>query len=359
MDPDLPDGNPRFTQRRQTVITIIVLNWNGADDTLACIESLLRLEGPTPNIIICDNHSSDDSFARIRSRLDNISASHEAYRHVMLDPGGLPPATLPKSKKAYLGLVQTPANLGFAGGVNTGLRLALQDPSMRFAWVLNNDTRVDPWALQGLLDTMDTDPGIGICGSTLLYLDQPDRIQAVGGGYNPWLGTTRHLLGQEIYTAEICTTLEARTIDYVVGASMCFRRELLERVGLLSEDYFLYFEELDWVMRMQQIAPEYHVGYSPNSLVYHKEGATTGIRDLDGKTYCFAADSYFQTSRLKFARRYYPWHYPLVHLTQIAVAINRARRRQWRSCLLALGLLLGIRPITKSTRSFSPGGRSG
>jgi len=341
------------------MITIVVLNWNGADDTLACIESLLRLEGSTPNIIICDNHSSDDSFAKIRRRLENISASHKAYCHVMLDPDGLLPQTLPESKEAYLGLVQATANLGFAGGVNVGLRLALQDPSMRFVWVLNNDTRVDARALQALLNVMNTDPRVGICGSTLLYLDQPERIQALGGLYNPWLGITRHLLGQEVYSPELCATAETRKIDYVVGASMCFRRELLERVGLLSEDYFLYFEELDWVMRMHKVASEYRIGYAPESLVYHKEGSATGTRDLAGKTYRFAADRYFQTSRLRFARRYYPRHYPLVHLTQIAVAINRARRRQWKSCLLAIGLFFGLRSVTKSPEFIRPIGRSG
>jgi GT2 family glycosyltransferase len=333
------------------MITIIVLNWNGADDTLACVESLLQLKGPTPNIIICDNDSVDDSFARIRKQLETISASGRAYRHFMLEPGGSLTDDLTKSKAAYIGLVRTTANLGFAGGVNVGLRLALQDPSMRFAWVLNNDTRVDSGALQALIDTLASQPQIGLCGSTLLYLTDPERIQAAGGCYNPWLGITRHLLGQEVYTPERCSTLETRQIDYVVGASMFFRRELLERVGLFSEEYFLYFEELDWVMRMHRLAPEYRLGYSPHSLVFHKEGASVGANDLDGKTANSSSDYYFQTSRLRFARRYYPWRYLLVRMSQIGVALNRIKRGQWASCGLALGLLVGWIPDSLRPKS--------
>ncbi len=326
------------------MITVIVLNWNGAEETVACLDALARLQGVTPNIIVCDNHSSDDSFVKIKRQLAVMSASNAIYRHDLLEPGGSLPGEVAESGCRYLGLVQTHANLGFAGGVNIGLRLALQDPSMQFAWVLNNDTRVAPGALQALVDTLSTQPNIGLCGSTLLYLDDPQRIQAVGGLYNPWLGTTRHLLGQAVYSPERCSTINTQQINYVVGASMFFRRDLLERVGLLSEDYFLYFEELDWAMRMQQVAPEYQLGYAPRSLVYHKEGATAGANDLGGKTSSLTSDYYFQTSRLRFAKRYYPWRYGLVRLAQIGIALNRCRRGQWQSCGLALGLLVGWVP---------------
>lgn len=326
------------------MITLVVLNWNGADDTLACLKSLGQMKGPTPNIIVCDNHSSDDSFVRISRELQSIAAQNRDYQFASLEINQSLPPSMVESAKAYLILVQTRANLGFAGGVNVGLRLALQDPTMQFAWVLNNDTRVDPGALEALLDTLTDQPQVGLCGSTLLYLDEPERVQAVGGQYNPWLGVTRHLLGQKAYSPDLCRAIDPHQIDYVVGASMFFRRELLERVGLFSEDYFLYFEELDWVWRMHSIAPDFQLGYAPQSLVYHKEGASAGARDLGGKTSNYSSDYHFQTSRLLFAKRHFRWRYFLVRLTQLAVALNRFKRRQWLSLALALGLLVGRVP---------------
>lgn len=326
------------------MITVVVLNWNGADDTLACLKSLLQLKGPTANIIVCDNHSSDDSLVAISRELQSIAAQNQDYQYAQLEALKSLPSNLTESARAYLILVQTQANLGFAGGVNVGLRLALQDPAMKYAWVLNNDTRVDPNALEALLGTLALQPRVGLCGSTLLYMDDPARIQAVGGKYNPWLGISRHLLGQQTYSPDLCRSIDSSQIDYVVGASLLFRREALERVGLLSEGYFLYFEELDWVMRMQSIAPDFQLGYAPESLIYHKEGASVGARDLGGKTSNYRSDYHFQTSRLLFAQRHFPWHYPLVRLTQLGVALNRFKRRQWLSFGLALALIVGWVP---------------
>ena len=315
------------------MITIVVLNWNGADDTLRCLESLGKLKGERPNILVVDNGSEDDSVARIREAINGLSRRGDVVLELM--GGEFPKEKVFEGGKVILGLIKGSHNLGFGGGVNLGLRVALRDPRMTAAWILNNDTVVDQDALKALRSTLDNEPNSGIVGSTLLYLDRPDLIQAVGGLYNPWLGTTSHVLGHKPYSKEACAAVDPKTFDYIVGASLCIRREVLERVGLLSEDYFLYFEELDFVERMHRLMPEKGLGYAPESLIYHKEGGSSGATNLGGKKTTSDTDYFFLNSRLRFSQRYYPVLYPLIHLTLIGVMLNRIYRLNW-------GQLIGV-----------------
>lgn len=301
------------------MICVILLNWNGWEDTIACLKSLSMLEGAAPGIVVCDNASIDDSWMRLQGYVDE----HPEQR---------------------IRLIQTGANLGFAGGNNVGLKIALSDPETEFAWLLNNDTEVASEALSALVTYMANHADVGICGSTLLYMEEPSLVQAVGGRYNAWLGTSKHVLGHQKYSRLVCESIDPGTFDYVVGASMFIRRSVLEQVGLLSEDYFLYCEEMDIATRMKRQMPEMKLGYAPASLVYHKEGASTGANDRKGKTYSYFSDYFFITSRIRFAKNFFPLKRWLVQLSMLPVAINRLRRRQWRSMAVALCALIGWVP---------------
>lgn len=301
------------------MVYVILLNWHGAVDTIACLKSLANLKGEMPKVIVCDNASADDSWNRLETYVGNQS---------QLD----------------IRLFQTGANLGFAGGNNFGLQIALSDPEMEYAWLLNNDTEVDPEALFSLISYMNEHQNVGICGSTLLYMHDPTLVQAVGGMYNFWWGTSKHVLDHQKYSRELCNSIDSDSLDYVVGASMFVRRSLLERVGLMGEDYFLYSEEIDWATRMKRQMPGFKLGYAAHSLVYHKEGASTGANDQQGKTYSYFADYFFITSRLKFARKFFPLKRWFVQASMLPVAINRLRRRQWRSMVVALCVLIGWVP---------------
>lgn len=294
---------------------VIILNWNGADDTISCLKSLGGLRSDRFKVVVCDNKSTDDSWDKL-----------EGYAKTQSD--------------LDLCLIQTGANYGFAGGNNFGLRLALSDPEMEFVWLLNNDTKVDDDALNALINHMMRNPDVGICGSTLLYMDKPDIIQAVGGVYNTWLGTSRHVLAHHRYSPSLCFSVDSTSFDYVVGASMFVRRSVLERVGLLAEEYFLYCEEVDWVTRMKRTMPELKLGYAPLSLVYHKEGASTGSHERQGKAYSYTADYFMICSRIKYAKKFFPCKRWIVQLSMLVVALKRIKRKQWRSATLALRILL-------------------
>ena len=310
------------------MVYVVVLNWNGAADTIACLKSLALLNGDLPKVLVCDNASTDDSWAKLQAYADSQQA---------LD----------------IQLIQTGANLGFAGGNNVGLRVALSDPEMTFVWLLNNDTEVAPEALRALRAYMSLHPQVGVSGSTLLYMHDRERIQAVGGRYNFWLGISKHVLGHAPYSAAVCRSVDPADLDYVVGASMFIRRSVLETVGLLSEDYFLYWEEIDWASRMRRDMPTLRLGYAPDSLVYHKEGASTGANDWQEKVRTNFADYFFITSRLKFTRKYGVLHSVSVQASMLFVCMYRLRRRKFRSALVALFCFFGIVPKYLDPRALS------
>ena len=145
---------------------------------------------------------------------------------------------------ARLILVQTGANLGFAGGCNVGMRYALLNTNADFVWLLNNDTVVEAHSLGLQIEAMDQRPQIGILGSTLVYFNEQNRVQAAGGyDFNFW--TARVLppaRGLDLANLPPEHEIEKR-LKYISGASMFVRRTYIETVGLLNEQYFLYFEE--------------------------------------------------------------------------------------------------------------------
>ena len=182
--------------RNAPKVFIVILNWNGLEDTLACLESLEGLEYSNYEVIVVDNDSADGSEEVLRERYP---------QHIILQSG---------------------ANLGFAGGMNVGLRYALAHGAS-YAWLLNNDTLVEPDALTQLVRRMQAKPDAGLCGSTLVYHHDRSKIQAYGGAtYNKWLSTSRHV-GQDAPSAQEVNVEEVEAqLDYLVGASCLASRAL-------------------------------------------------------------------------------------------------------------------------------------
>ncbi len=321
------------------LVWIVVLNWNGWRHTLECLESLFRLAYPRYRVVVVDNASEDDSVARIR---DWAEGRLEAPLPEPAEPRALVAPPVPKPipyheldrpgageggaaipPEARLILLQSGANLGFAGGCNLGLRLALANPEVEYVWLLNNDTVVRPEALDGLVRTMRADPGIGICGSTILFYHRPDTIQALGGGrYNPWIGFASSV-GEHSRVKE--ASGPTPPIEYVNGASMCVSRPFLETVGLMTEEFFLYFEELDWACRAKG---RFRLGHAPGSIVYHKEGATIGTSGKAGRRSSLS-DYYMLRNRFRINRKYFPLALVTLYLWAPVMLLNRALRGQW------------------------------
>jgi hypothetical protein len=346
---------------------VVILNWNGWRDTIECLESVFRLRDPDFRVVVCDNASSDESVQKIRQWANGDVRAHSQnpqLSHLCLPPCPKPVLHKELSRKeaercspgkveAQLILIRNGANLGFAGGTNVGLRFAMQDNACQYFWVLNNDTVVDPGALATLVRQAEKQPKLGLCGSLILSYADPKRLQVQGGRrFSKWTGRAQ--------IPPRLTVEESRSrkpkFDYIEGASMLATRSFLEEVGLLEERYFLYYEEVDWAVRARG---KFAMGYAPDSIVYHKEGASIGS-NLDRGKRSLMSTRYLVRSRVLFTRKFGPLFLPTV-LGAISLAAlhrllfgDRSRARLIVSSMLE-GLTMRLAKETIDSDRSSPG----
>lgn len=285
-------------------VAIVLLNWRGWRDTVACLHSLTALAHDSFAVVVVDNDSGDDSVAQISAWLAGPDAAGLHLRGV-LAPDQAADAMLPLGHRQVL-LQRAPRNGGFAYGNNLGLALALQSGCAAF-WLLNNDTLVPPQALAALEAKLAERNDIGIVGSVLCYAHQPDTVQVVGGvRYNPWR-TRGHQLGQGLQATDpAVAVLATQPLHYVCGASMFVPRAFLDDVGLMEERYFLYFEEFDWAARA---APRWRLATAAGSVVLHKEGGSIGTSSTGQRS--LVSQFYLVRGHLLFLRRHKPWLVPV------------------------------------------------
>jgi len=287
-------------------VWIVVLNYNGASDTLQCIESIYKLDYNNFSVIVLDNHSKDDSEKIIKT----FQTAHPEYPFIFK---------------------QTGKNGGYAAGNNIGIRYALQDQGTDYIWILNNDTIVTPDCLTQMVSKMKENPIIGICGSKLVYAWDKNRVQAYGGGYNPMTGISHHILNTE----------NLEELYYIVGASVLVSRKFLEVIGLMSEDYFLYYEETDWATRARG---KFKLACAENAVVYHKEGASIGVKHNGKKPQSSYIGFYYAIrNRLLFTRKFYPYYYPLVWLRMVYTLFHTLMKSEYQRAWIILRLMLSCK----------------
>jgi len=326
-------------------VIIILVNWNGWVDTIRCLESLFRLNYSNFNVIICDNNSTDNSYNNIKAwasgDLDLLNSSNDSLYHLTF-----PPVTKPipiiecpnNSLQANINkniiLLQSRTNIGFAGGVNLGLQLAKKN-DIAYSWILNNDVVVTPNSLLTLVKRLDKegDKG-GICGSTVYYYDEPDKIQTTGGiKYNRWFGITTFLKNSGLDNHKIESNLDA-----IYGASMLVSKSFLEHVGFLSEKYFLYFEELDWAIRGKM--KNFKICYASDSIIYHLGGRSTGSTERYENNKSYFSDYYFMRNKLLFTKKFFPYAVPTILFSFILSIFNRIRRKQWKRVWMIFKIMI-------------------
>jgi hypothetical protein len=323
-------------------VYVIVVNWNGWRDTIECLESVFRSSYSNHQVLLCDNGSTDGSAEQIRAWAQGqlvAKSLPDPVLQSLIDPPLSKPISFVEynrstaeaggdgsNRGARLVLIHLEENLGFAGANNVALRLALSRKDFAYVWLLNNDTIVTPNALAELVQRLEERPSAGLCASTLLYYHAPGIVQVYGGtAYNRWFASMRPLGKGQPAAAPVDRQRIERLMDYPAGASVLVRRDFLETVGLLAESYFLYFEELDWVIRARK---KFDLAYSPGSIVYHKEGRS--IQAVDVNAPFHKADYYAHRNRLRHTRRYFPIGLPTVWVRTLGAVLTRLWRRQPR-----------------------------
>jgi GT2 family glycosyltransferase len=166
-------------------------------------------------------------------------------------------------------IIENIKNAGYAGGNNVGIKYAL-DNNADYIWLLNNDTTVDSNALSALVDLANEDQKIAMVGSKILNYYNNEIIEFVGGHLSLYDGKTSHIGYGEKDTGQYDNI--TRT-EYVTGASLLVSASAIKNIGLMDEDYFLYYEETDWCVRAR--IRGYTLAISPKSIVYHKVSVST------------------------------------------------------------------------------------
>jgi GT2 family glycosyltransferase len=214
-----PGGGGQFSARSNQIemdepkVFVIILNWNLKDDTIACVDSVLASGYAGQQIVVVDNGSQDGSVQALTSRYGDT-----------------------------LYLIAHEENLGFARGVNAGIRHAL---SQGADWILllNNDTVIAPDMVERLITAADCQPDAGILAPAIFYYDQPDVVWRLGDRHHRWLPIPTKVPPEEIETQEVLS------VDYVTGCGMLVRREVFSVIGLFDPQYFMYYEDADFCRR--------------------------------------------------------------------------------------------------------------
>ncbi len=278
------------------LVYIVIVNWNGWQDTSMCIRSCQKLVYPNFRILVVDNGSSDNSEMTLRGMFPDLE------------------------------VLQTGRNLGFSGGNNVGIQSGL-DHGADYIWLLNNDTTVDPHALNGLVDAAEEHNNSGIFGSKIYYYDDPNRLWFAGGWINRRIGRTGHFGSGELDNGQYD---KLRQVDYVSGCSFLIPRELVSAIGLLDTRYFLLFEETDWNERARLRGR--NIYFVPSSKVWHKISQSLK-KSWSGYYY------YLTRNSLLFTAKHHPFFLWSVAIARILETGWMAFRGEYQ---LAISMLQGM-----------------
>jgi GT2 family glycosyltransferase len=329
-------------------VYIVLLNYNGWQDTLECIESILHSDYFNYQIIVVDNASSDNSFFMIQSWLQERKQSQETndaqLDFVIYDePAYIKEEIAEKELNLNypITLIQSGENKGFSAGNNVGIQYAIAKSDADFLWLLNNDTIIKSSALHELVNKAAEykiqERRVGVIGAKLMEYSSPELIQTVGGVFNKWLATTKMIGACELDIGQYDNGVDAH-IDFPSGASMFVQVKFIQDIGLMSEDYFLYFEEIDWVTRGRITG--WDIGYCGTAQVFHKGGASAGS-STSSETRSVLSDYYGIKNRVIFTRKFHSEKISIVYLGILVAIINRIKKQQFgRVWVLIKAMLL-------------------
>ncbi|HEY0801379.1 MAG TPA: glycosyltransferase family 2 protein [Steroidobacteraceae bacterium] len=350
---------PTPKTRRPPAVAVVLVNYNGWRDSIECLDSLLATDYPDFHVFLVDNESPDDSLARLTAWCATPAGS-ALWRHI---PGvarrstahaaePLPLRTAhgadgilgPADPECRVTLIRSGANLGFAGGCNIGIRAAGPD-LFDYFWLLNTDTVVHAHCLRALVERAETDPVVGMTGSTILYYDRPGTVQTLAGAELIDRNVSSSLIGQgTVYNED---TVDAAAVEprlaYIMGASMLVSKQLVSAVGPMREDYFLYYEEIDWAMRARG---EFKLAFAPRSLVYHKSGASSAkpLREFSTRLY--------YRNRVRFATRFFPQRLGSIKVSYLIEICRHVLRGRWLHARIIVETLLRFKTIARSEHAL-------
>ncbi|WP_283624621.1 glycosyltransferase family 2 protein [Clostridium butyricum] len=225
-------------------VTIIIINYNGSNDTIDCINSIEKSQYDNYNIIVVDNASTTEQY-------------NEIYEFVI------------NNKKVKL--IRSKENLGFAGGNNLAIKYALKTFNSDYYLLLNNDTLVNKDTINELVNTANNRVDCGIVGAKIYYHNDKNKIWYAGGKINWNRFTTIHY-GEGEYESNQYN--EEKEVEFITGCTMLISKKVIKDIGLLEDNYFMYYEDTDYSIKTAEGG--YKLYYNPRAHVYHKVCASSG-----------------------------------------------------------------------------------
>jgi len=225
-------------------VSIIILNWNGLDDTIECLESLKKITYPSYKVILVDNASERNDVEVLRDKFGD-----------------------------YIQIIENDRNYGFAEGNDIGMRYALKEGT-DYILLLNNDTVVDPEFLTELVNVAESHERAGIVGPKFYDYDKPDAIQSCGGKLNLWTGGFHWIGMHEKDSGQYEKVFE---VDNILGAALLAKASMIIEVGMLDPIFFANWEETDWCMRARKRG--YKIICNPKAKVWHKISRSLPLYD--------------------------------------------------------------------------------
>lgn len=225
-------------------VYIVLVNYNCAQETIECVQSLLQLDYHNYHVLVVDNGSTEQ--ADLEGKIDYPAVTY----------------------------VKCSDNLGFAGANNVGIKMALE-AGAEAIWMLNNDTTVTAESLGSMVTALYRDKRTGMVCPKIMYYDNPDTIWFAGGKLSWYKGNTEHI-GQ--FQSKHIQQPDEMNVNFGTGCSLLIKREVFDRVGMLTDDYFLYFEDTDFCCRVLKAG--YDIKYMSKIEIYHKVSASTSTNGI-------------------------------------------------------------------------------
>lgn len=269
-------------------VSIIILNWNGWEDTLECLESVYHVNYPNYQIIVIDNGSEDDSLEKIRQYCaGNINVGSKYFSY---NPKNKPLKLLEMQSDEFseynneaLILIKNEQNSGFSEGNNIGIRYATEKLNPEFILLLNNDTVVDTNFLTILIKKAEEKSDTGILGPSILEYNVPNRLTYIGGYVSPLGRVKNPYFHETLNNSIINNSIKSIELDYISGCCLLVKRKVIEDVGLLDDAFFLYYEDTDLCLSAKENG--YDVFFIPEAKILHKVSAAMGGNSLTSLYY--------------------------------------------------------------------------
>ncbi|MGR3540516.1 MAG: glycosyltransferase family 2 protein [Hasllibacter sp.] len=333
-------------------IGVILVAYRTGDVLSEALEALVAAAehpgGPDLRVLVIDNASPDGTIGRLRSWGEGRPLARPPVMPVPAPRGRAPiridfrdlaadgpHPRLGTISEGVVGALQAGSNGGFAAAVNLGLGTFSAMPEVEAFWILNSDAMTEPQTPARLIAEARARNGrYAAIGGRVVLTDPPGVIQSDGGRVDLWLGRLRpHGLGA---ADPDLPGPAGGTLEYVHGAHMLVGRAMLERAGPMPDEYFLYYEEVDWAMRRGDLP----LIWVPGAAVHHRNGSSIGSERLNAGPSRLSA-YWMYRNRVRFVARWNPAGVPTT-LAYCAFKVARyARRRQWPAVRGATAGILG------------------